>query len=95
MHLWDVSTPEHTTVTADFLPLDSDSENHAALTSLRADGGRFLLSAGSPGTIVVRDTATETLLQRLCDATGMPLGAPTWKQYLPDIDYQAPCGRPR
>ncbi|MFJ9446932.1 hypothetical protein ACIRRH_34495 [Kitasatospora sp. NPDC101235] len=95
VHLWDVSTPEHATVTADFLPLDSDSDNLATLTALRASGGRLLLTAGSLGTIVVRDTSPEALLQRLCAASGVPLDATAWKQHLPDIDYQAPCGRAR
>ncbi|MEV7189472.1 trypsin-like peptidase domain-containing protein [Kitasatospora sp. NPDC093102] len=95
VHLWDVSSPEHATATADFLPLDRDIDNQAVLTALRADGGRFLLAAGSPGTIAVRDTAPEALLQRLCAASGVPLDASTWKQYLPDIDHQDPCGRAR
>lgn len=95
VHLWDVSTPEHASATADFLPLDGDSDNLAALTALRGGGGRFLLAAGSLGTIVVRDTAPEALLQRLCAASGVPLDAANWKHYLPGIDYQAPCGRAR
>lgn len=93
VHLWDVSTPEHATVTGDFAPLQKNFGNHSVLTALRAGGGRILLTAGSPGTIAIRDTAPDALLQRLCAASGVPLDASAWHRYLPDIGYAAPCGR--
>ncbi|MEV0414330.1 trypsin-like peptidase domain-containing protein [Streptomyces sp. NPDC050448] len=92
VHLWDVSTPEHATVTGDFPPLVDDLYNNVELTAPRAGGGRLVLSAGSPGTVVLRDTDPEALARRLCSTVGAPLSTSQWHQYLPEVSYTAPCG---
>ncbi|MEW2614276.1 hypothetical protein AB0937_29635 [Streptomyces sp. NPDC047880] len=88
VRLWDVSDPAHATA---FGPSMSPNSKTGTFLAFSPDSPMLAVSSGAD-TIRLWDLDVDTAVRRICAMTRGVLTRDTWREYLPRLSYDPPCG---